>query len=89
MSSVSRTELNQQTAKVLARVAAGERITITDRGKPVAELVPPARTLWDGLVADGKVTRATNPGPMELPPPIESDLTAAEIIDDIRRDLSS
>ena len=33
-------ELNQQTARVLARVEAGETITVTKNGRPVAVLRP-------------------------------------------------
>jgi prevent-host-death family protein len=33
-------ELNQQTAQVLARVAAGETVTVTKNGHPVAVLRP-------------------------------------------------
>jgi prevent-host-death family protein len=33
-------ELNQQTAQVLARVEAGETVTITKNGRPVAVLRP-------------------------------------------------
>ncbi|HEY7143541.1 MAG TPA: type II toxin-antitoxin system prevent-host-death family antitoxin [Streptosporangiaceae bacterium] len=36
-------ELNQQTAQVLARVAAGETITVTKNGVPVAVLRPYAQ----------------------------------------------
>lgn len=41
-------ELRNETAGVLARVSAGERVVITTRGKQVAELVPmrPERARW-------------------------------------------
>jgi len=38
MATVIRTELNQQTARVLARVEAGEELTVTDRARPIARL---------------------------------------------------
>lgn len=40
MATVTRTELNQQTARVLARVQAGEDVTVTDRGRPIARISP-------------------------------------------------
>ena len=40
MSEVAARELRNHTADVLRRAAGGENITITVRGKPVAELVP-------------------------------------------------
>lgn len=40
MSDVAARELRNRTADVLRRVAAGEPVTITSRGRPVAELIP-------------------------------------------------
>lgn len=40
MTSVSARELHNAAAKLLARAQAGETIVITNRGTPVAELVP-------------------------------------------------
>lgn len=40
MSEVASRELRNSTADVLRRVEAGEQVTITVRGRPVAELVP-------------------------------------------------
>lgn len=51
--------LKQNASAVVAAAAAGEVITITDRGRPVAQLVPlPAKTL-EGLVASGRAREAT------------------------------
>jgi prevent-host-death family protein len=82
---VTRTELNQQTARVLARVAAGERLIITDRGRPVAELVPPSSTKWDELIESGAVTPASRRGPLTFAPR-RIDGSSAEILDEIRAD---
>ena len=50
-------EFNHNLSSIMARVAAGASIVITDRGKPVADLVPhnpPAEpSAWDELVAAG------------------------------------
>lgn len=40
MTEIAARELRNQTAAVLRRVEAGERVTITSRGRPVAELTP-------------------------------------------------
>ncbi|HEX7133905.1 MAG TPA: type II toxin-antitoxin system prevent-host-death family antitoxin [Iamia sp.] len=40
MSEITVTELRTNTAAVLRRVQQGEEITLTVRGKPVAEVVP-------------------------------------------------
>lgn len=48
-------ELRQHASRYLARVAHGERIEVTDRGRPVALLVPLPGDVWSGLVASGRV----------------------------------
>ncbi len=40
MSEIAARELRNRTADVLRRVEAGEQVTITSRGRPVAELTP-------------------------------------------------
>jgi len=40
MADVAARDLRNRTADVLRRVAAGEQVTITSRGRPVAELIP-------------------------------------------------
>ncbi|MGI8938028.1 MAG: type II toxin-antitoxin system Phd/YefM family antitoxin [Iamia sp.] len=48
MAEVASRELRNNTAEVLRRVEAGEDITITVRGRPVAQVVPlrPPRRHW-------------------------------------------
>jgi prevent-host-death family protein len=48
MTDVASRDLRNHTADVLRRVQGGERVVITTRGKPVAELVPvsPPRRRW-------------------------------------------
>jgi prevent-host-death family protein len=49
-------ELRNDTAGLLRRVEAGERITITRRGKPVADLVPHrVQTRWLGPDEVGEI----------------------------------
>ena len=50
-------DLGQNVSRVLARVKKGESLVVTDRGRPVARLVPyaPTRTL-DELIESGEVT---------------------------------
>jgi prevent-host-death family protein len=50
-------ELRQNLSKYLRRVEKGERLVVTDRNKPVAELGPPPATASrvDELIAEGKV----------------------------------
>jgi prevent-host-death family protein len=84
-------ELNQDTAGVLARVEAGESLEITNRGKPIARLVPAdvPEELSD-LVAAGRVVPATYRGPFTMPT-IEAPpgADAGELIRQLRDEESS
>ena len=51
-------ELRQHASRWLARVAAGDSFEITDRGRPVAALVPLAGGRWEALLASGAAVPA-------------------------------
>lgn len=57
-------ELRQHLTRYLQRVAQGERLIVTDRNRPVAELGPPPTTgaALDRLIADGRVSRPKRHG---------------------------
>jgi prevent-host-death family protein len=55
-------ELRQYASKYLARVLAGESLEITDRGRPVAMLVPISSDPWERLLANGSVLAPSEPG---------------------------
>lgn len=64
-------ELRRNLSVYLRRVSRGERIVVTDRNRPVAELGPAPTTGpdLDRLIAAGRVSRpvrATLPEPLEL-----------------------
>jgi prevent-host-death family protein len=63
MASVSVTELNQQTAKVLERVKAGEAIEVREHGRAIARLIPilANASIIDRLVSEGRAIAASNP----------------------------
>ena len=73
MESVTVSELNRQTARVLERVKAGESVEISEYGRLVARIMPAAPTtgvpLLDRLIAQGRATPASNPGPIPPTPP--------------------
>jgi prevent-host-death family protein len=64
-------ELRQNLSVYLARVIAGERLEVTDRGNPVAMLIPirPGATLVERLVAEGRAIPATRDSRTLTPPP--------------------
>lgn len=59
--------LNQDTAGVLARVEQGETVEITNRGRPVARLVPISVDPMAELIASGFVLPPTVTGPIPMP----------------------
>jgi len=62
-------ELRQNLSVYLRRVEEGERLVVTDRNRPVAELGPaPGGAELDRLIAAGLVSRPTRP---TLPASIE------------------
>ena len=73
MASVGIRELRQRASELLRRVAAGETIEVTDRGRPVAVLSPmPESGPYERLRASGEVSLAS--AKLEdLPPPLMSD----------------
>jgi prevent-host-death family protein len=91
METIGVRELRQNASKYLRRVAAGESITVTDRGKPVAVLTPPPDdrlSARDKLIAEGKLIPADDPGRrawLEPPlPPVTDGPTASEILQQMR-----
>jgi len=51
--------LRQHASRVLGRVAAGERVEVTDRGRPVALIIPmPRDDALERLAAEGRLVRA-------------------------------
>jgi prevent-host-death family protein len=64
-------ELKAGISAYLRRVAQGEHIRVTLRGRPVADLLPPASRTdderWRELVAAGRLTPARGPWPRQAP----------------------
>ena len=86
MESVSVRELRQHLSRYLRRVAAGERLIVTERRRPVALLGPlPERDdILDFLIATGEATAATT-DLLDLPPPRPAPgPSSAEVLDELR-----
>lgn len=66
-------ELRQNASKYIHRVAAGESITVTERGKPVAVMVPVSdeATLYDRMVASGELIPPERPNGVLFDQPLE------------------
>ncbi len=81
-------ELREGLSRIVRRVERGEVVEVTDRGRPVARLVP-AGTLGGALadlVAVGKVRPARTRGPMPPPLDLPSRMTSEEAIEILRGD---
>ena len=85
--SVGVAELRQNLSVYLRRVSSGERLVVTDRNRPVAELGPaPSGPDLDRLIAEGRVSRPVRSG---LPEPLEltgDSRALSRALDDIRGD---
>jgi prevent-host-death family protein len=69
MTTVGVAQLRQNLSKYLRLVERGERLVVTERNRPVAELGPPPSTgeALDRLIAAGRVSRPIRRG---LPEPL-------------------
>lgn len=84
MTTITHREMRNSSAEVLRRVEAGETITVTNHGRPVARLSPITRTVLEELEQLGQVTLETLPLASLSRPALKSDVTTAEIIADVR-----
>lgn len=80
-------ELREDLSRIVRRVRRGEVLEVTDRGQPVARLVPvgPVGRLTD-LVVEGKVRPARARGPLPDPLDLPSRMTSEEAIEILRGD---
>ena len=65
MTTIPQKELRNQVGEVLRRVEAGERITVTVSGRPVAELSPVHKHRWVSGTALARVWRGPAPRDLE------------------------
>lgn len=81
-------ELKQNASAVVAEVAAGETVTITDRGRPVARMVPIGEGALSALVDSGRA-RPARRRLSELGPPPRRAAGAVELsrlVEELRAD---
>jgi prevent-host-death family protein len=75
-------ELKQNASAVVAGVVAGEPVIITDRGRPVAQLVPLEEGRFAALDRAGLIEHPTR-SLADLPPPVDLGFSLSDEI--IRR----
>lgn len=70
-------ELRQHASRYLERVAGGESLEVTDRGRPIARLVPIRANVWEDLIASGRVSPAEDPADVADEAPGRYDVSAS------------
>lgn len=77
-------ELRQHASRYLAMVGRGERVEVTDRGRPVAMLVPVHAGAWDDLLASGRAIRPTDSADAADEVPVDYGVAASEVLRSMR-----
>ena len=86
MKAIGVRELRQHASKYLEEVAAGDSIEITDRGRPVARLVPITSDPWEDLIKAGEVVKATLSMKADALKPVAYRHSASETLERLRHD---
>jgi prevent-host-death family protein len=66
-------ELRQNASQYIARVARGESIEVTQRGRLVARIVPARPETWEDMIERGDIIPAKSPGGLRDIVPIRTD----------------
>jgi prevent-host-death family protein len=77
-------ELRQHASRYLALVARGEQVEVTDRGRPVARLVPVQSSAWDDLVSSHRVALPADAADVLEEEPLDYGLDASGVLDSLR-----
>lgn len=77
-------ELRQHASRYLARVAGGETLEVTDRGRAVAHLVPIRTDAWDDRVTSGRVSPAEDAADVADEAPGDYGVAASEALATMR-----
>ena len=86
MKTIGVRELRQHASRYLQEVAAGESIEITDRGHPVARLVPITGDPWADLISAGEVVNAARRMNIDDHKPAAYPHSASETLERLRSD---
>jgi prevent-host-death family protein len=77
-------ELRQNASRYLGLVEKGERFEITDRGRPVALLVPISGSAWRDLVASGRMIPPEEEGDITDLEPLDLGVSASKVLEGLR-----
>ena len=81
-------ELRQNASGLIRRVIEGETIEVTERGRPVARIVPlHGRSVLDQMIAEGRSTAGRGDLLKLRPlPPVSGKRPLSEVLADLRAD---
>jgi prevent-host-death family protein len=79
-------ELRQNASRYIARVARGETVEVTQRGRLVARIVPAGDDSWEQLMLRGDVIPAESPGDLLEVTPMDIDFDASAALQRLRAD---
>jgi prevent-host-death family protein len=79
-------ELRQHASQHLRRVARGESLDVTDRGRVVARLVPVTDDPWEDLIAAGRVVPGDDETDVADEPAGTYDVDASATLEAMRAD---
>jgi len=73
-------ELRQNASKYIARVARGESIEVTQRGRLVARIVPARPDTWEDMIERGDIIPAESSAALEDIVPIDCGVNLSEVL---------
>ncbi len=79
-------ELRQNASRYIARVALGETVEVTQRGRLVARIVPAGEDPWEDLILRGEVIPATSTEDLLDEPPVDYGFDASAELQRLRDD---
>jgi prevent-host-death family protein len=79
-------ELRQHASRYIARVARGETVEVTQRGRLVARIVPAKPDTWEDLVLRGDIIPAESPGGLQDIVPVRTDFDVSAELQRQRED---
>ncbi len=86
METIGIRELQQHASAALRRVARGETLGVTDRGRLVAVLSSPSGTSGVAALAMSGRVQPARRHPVELPPAVKSKQLTSDVLDELRED---
>ncbi len=84
MTRIGLRELRQNASRYIARVAQGETVEVTQRGRLVARIVPAVEDPWQDLILRGEVIPAESPDDLLHIRPVDYGFNASEDLQRLR-----